>query len=383
MKKKGANCQEIADSISNLNQQSINHFINSDNWSFRALMDEVAQETSQLFSQVKKPVALLIDEVGYRKKGKMSAYVARQYLGCIGKVDNGQVAVAAGLSQGEDFTPIDMRLFMPKEWENDEMRRKKCNVPKEEKHLSKPEIAQRMIEHALSKGIEFDFVNFDALYGNATPLLTYLTENDVNFVGDVRGNSTVYFGYDKQESSSIEHYFSNLLPEDFEQITIRTSTKGELIAHFHYVKVQVLAHEKWLDLVLLIRKDTDGKVKFSLSNMHDNHINELAEKQGQRVFVEQMFREGKNQVGMGDYQIRGWNGFHNHMALCMMAMLLILKIKMEFKDEKLTTQTITKLINRCIQSKMDDPDLAIHIIFEQHTRYIRQLEYDGYFQYKS
>ncbi|KAA1246323.1 transposase [Aquimarina sp. RZ0] len=46
----------------------------------------------------------------------MSACVSRQYLGCIGKTDNGQIAVAAGLSQSEYYTPIDMRLFMPKEW---------------------------------------------------------------------------------------------------------------------------------------------------------------------------------------------------------------------------------------------------------------------------
>ena len=59
--------------------------------------------------------------------------------------------------------------------------------------------------------------------------------------------------------------------------------------------------------------------------MHNDHIKELTEKQVQRIFVEQMFKEGKNQVGMEDYQIRGWNGFHNHMALCMMAMLLIAK----------------------------------------------------------
>ena len=379
LEKNKANCQEIADSISRLDQQNINHFISNENWSFRSLMDEVSQEVSKLFSQIKKPVALLIDEVGFRKKGKMSACVARQYLGCIGKVDNGQVAVAAGLSQGENFTPIDIKLFMPEEWSDDDSRRKKCNIPAEEKHLSKPEIAQKMIENAISNDIKFDFVNFDALYGNAISLLAYLQKNSINFVGDVRSNTTIYFEYDKQENCTIEQYYSNLIEDNFEEVSIRNSTKGRLKARFHYVNVQVLADEKWLDLVLLIRRDCDGKVKFSLSNMHEDHIQELAEKQGQRVYVEQMFREGKNQIGMGDYQIRGWHGFHNHMALCMMAMLLILKVKVEFEEEKITTQTITKLINLCIVSKMDCPDLAINIIFEQHARYIKQLKRDGYF----
>lgn len=342
-------------------------------------MDEVAQEVSKLFKPVKKPVALLIDEVGFRKKGNYSACVARQYLGCVGKVDNGQVAVAAGLCQDQVFAPIDMRLFMPQEWEKDTLRRKKCNIPQEENHLSKPAMAQKMLEDALANGIDFDFVNFDALYGNTTSLLAFLESKRIDFIGDIRSNFIVHFDYDKEERCSVEQYLKYLSDEDFQQINIRQSTKGSLKAHFHYAKVQVLANGKWLDLILLIRKDIDGKVKYSLSNMHNDHITELAEKQGQRIFVEQMFKEGKNQVGMGDYQIRGWNGFHNHMALSMMAMLLIAKIKMEHQGEIYTAATIRKLICLCIKSKMSDPKAAINIIFEQHCRYIRQLHRDRYF----
>ena len=343
-------------------------------------MDEISHQASSLFEQGKSPVGLLIDEVGFRKKGTMSACVSRQYLGCIGKVDNGQVAVAAGLSQDENFTPIDMRLFMPKSWQKDDYRRKRCNIPQQEKYLPKPEMAQKMIQHAINNGVSFDFVNFDPLYGNTTSLLTFLDNRSLDFIGDVRSKFMIYFEYDKQECCTIEQYLSNLFPEDFQQISIRQSTKGELKASFRYVKVQVFTSEKWLDLILLIPKDQDGKVKFSLSNMHNDHIKELAEKQGQRIFVEQMFKEGKNQVGMGVYQIRGWNGFHNHMALCMMAMLLIAKIKMQYKQEKYTATTIRKLINLCIKTKMENPNLAIDIIFEQHSRYIRQLHRNEYFK---
>ena len=57
----------------------------------------------------------MIDEVGFRKKGKHSACVGRQYLGCIGKQDNGQVAVVAGLSQGRHY-PKGMPLALPDRW---------------------------------------------------------------------------------------------------------------------------------------------------------------------------------------------------------------------------------------------------------------------------
>jgi SRSO17 transposase len=40
-------------------------------------------------------ITVVLDETGDRKKGKKTDYVARQYLGSIGKVDNGIVSVNA------------------------------------------------------------------------------------------------------------------------------------------------------------------------------------------------------------------------------------------------------------------------------------------------
>lgn len=364
----------MTDHLSTLSQQSMNHFVNSDLWSYRTLMDQVALTSSDLFSQYNEPTALLIDEVGFRKKGKMSACVSRQYLGCIGKTDNGQIAVAAGLSQSEYYTPIDIRLFMPKEWESDTVRRKKCNIPEKELHVSKPEIARKIIEHAVSKGIKFDYVNFDALYGSATSLLEYLVDRQLDFIGDIRSDQQIYFSYDLKEKCRVDKYIASLSEDDFQQIDIRKSTKGTLRAKFHYVKIQIrTTNHRWLDLILLVRKDADGKTKYSITNMENDHIKELAQKQGQRIFIEQIFKEGKNLVGMGDYQIRGWHGFHNHMAMCMMAILLITKIKLKNSKQKFTAATIKKIVNLCIKTKIEEPQLAIDLILQQHQRYINQL----------
>ncbi|MGL1889949.1 MAG: transposase [Reichenbachiella sp.] len=230
----------MADSLSTLSQQNINHFINSDHWSSRNVMDQVAQQSSEMFSQDNCRVALLLDELGFRKKGNMSACVGRQYLGCIGKTDNGQVAVGAGLSQGRYFVPIDMRLFMPKAWQEDDWRRNRCNIPKSEKHVSKPSMALSMIQHAIDRGIKFDDVNFDALYGNATFLLEYLQDNGIDFIGDIRSDFMLHFSDDKGEKLRVDEYVARLSKNDFEKINIRKSTKGTLKASFHYACVQVL-----------------------------------------------------------------------------------------------------------------------------------------------
>lgn len=55
----------------------------------------------KLLSQVLhgRPNVLIIDETGDAKKGKSTDYVKRQYIGNLGKVENGIVAVRA------NFTP--------------------------------------------------------------------------------------------------------------------------------------------------------------------------------------------------------------------------------------------------------------------------------------
>ena len=177
--------------------------------------------------------------------------------------------------------------------------------------------------------IKFDYVNFDALYGSSYHLLSYLKSKDIKFIGDIRGNAKLYFDHCKQECSKVSFYVSELNKHDFLKVRVRGSTKGDLVAYYYDCNVQIQHPQrgKLMDLRLLVRKDKDGKTKYSLTNMFLDSIEDLAQKQGQRIFVEQMFRESKNLVGLGDYQGRSWNGIHNHFALSSLAMLIIVKIK--------------------------------------------------------
>ncbi|MCH7409819.1 transposase, partial [Belliella sp. DSM 111904] len=85
--KNRANCSSIADSLGELDHQSLNHLLSNSPWDYTQVLHEISQSTSSLLSGSGE-TALLIDEVGFRKKGRHSACVGRQYLGCLGKQDN-------------------------------------------------------------------------------------------------------------------------------------------------------------------------------------------------------------------------------------------------------------------------------------------------------
>jgi SRSO17 transposase len=57
-------------------------------------------------------LGLIIDESGWEKSGKKSVGVARQYIGQVGKVANGQVGVFAYLSNGEQVKFQGRRMWL-------------------------------------------------------------------------------------------------------------------------------------------------------------------------------------------------------------------------------------------------------------------------------
>jgi len=189
--KNRANCQSISQTVGELDSQSLTHLLSESPWDEREVLDELGLKSSALLDAGQE-VGLLVDEVGIRKKGRHSACVSNQYLGCIGKNDNGQVAVVCCLSQGAHYFPVDVALFMPKSWEGDWHRRAKARIPVEVCHRTKPQMALEMVKGAKSRGLSFDYVAFDALYGSSLGLLESLDSEGTRFIGDANGNVRIW-----------------------------------------------------------------------------------------------------------------------------------------------------------------------------------------------
>ena len=92
--------------------QSLHHFLANSDWSVDKLkLIRLNKLKKQLDGRA---ITLIIDETGDRKKGKKTDYVDRQYLGSVGKVDNGIVSVNAyGVYERITF-PLTFKVFKPK-----------------------------------------------------------------------------------------------------------------------------------------------------------------------------------------------------------------------------------------------------------------------------
>jgi SRSO17 transposase len=116
----------------------------------------------------------------------------------------------------------------------------------------------------------------------------------------------------------------------------RESTRGTLRRRVWAGKVWLPAAEGRAarGCLPVVRREEDGRCKYSLGNVPEETIWErLACMQGQRFFIERAFQDAKSESGMAHYEVRGWRGWHHHMALCRLAQLFCLKERIGFKDD--------------------------------------------------
>jgi hypothetical protein len=102
--------------------------------------------------------ALVIDDTGDRKDGTATAHVARQYLGSVGKVDNGIVAVTSLWADERCYWPVHAVPYTPA-----------SRLPGGERDpgfKTKPELAVELVEAAQQAGIGFRAVVADCAYGD-------------------------------------------------------------------------------------------------------------------------------------------------------------------------------------------------------------------------
>ena len=384
--------------------QNLNHFISDSPWEWEPVIERIGEDTSRLFTRQSGKIGLLIDESGWKKAGKHSVGVARQYLGSLGKVDNGQVAVFASLVQGEHVGIINTRLYLPESWTSDHKRCLKAGIPPGQMVFhTKPELALEMIRAAREQGLEYDWIGGDGLYGHDSKFRYALDDDGEFYVLDVHDDERVYLEapspYIPEKTSSrgrtptryqvdstgmkVKELVNALEESQFKEYCFRDGTKG---GKRRKVSVQEVYTWNGRDdrprkERLIVSKNLDGTdVKYSLCNDHHRSSSwcELLYLQMQRYWVEQSLKDAKSELGMAEYQVRTWRAWHHHITLTMLALLFMLQQKMKHKEDVplLSCSDIRLILAHTLPQKVVSKDDILDIIEQRHKR--RQYDLNRY-----
>src|SRR5437016_10528717 len=172
--------------------QSLHHVVADSPWSDEAVLDRCLDFVLPAMLRHEPVVAWVVDDTGFPKKGRESVGVARQYCGQVGKQENCRVAVSLSVTTEEASLPIAWRLYLPKEWAEDQERREKTGVPPEISFQTKPQIALEQIRKAVEEGVPVAPVLADAAYGDDTKFREGISELKLPYTVGVRGPTTVW-----------------------------------------------------------------------------------------------------------------------------------------------------------------------------------------------
>ena len=172
--------------------QSLHHLVADARWSDEALLQQVRHTVLPAIQRNEPVIAWIVDDTGFPKKGTHSVGVARQYCGQVGKQENCQVAVSLSIATERASLPIAWRLYLPKEWAEDQERREKTGVPPELCFQTKPQIALEQIRKAVAAGVPMAPVLADAAYGDDTKFREGISELKLRYTVSVRGPTTVW-----------------------------------------------------------------------------------------------------------------------------------------------------------------------------------------------
>jgi SRSO17 transposase len=407
-KQQRKNIGQIEEDVAESNYQAMQQLVSDSPWDHHGVMAAVAGQADGMIGG-HRDSALYLDESGFAKKGTHSVGVQRQYCGRLGKIENCQVGVFACLSCHDRSALVDFRLFLPEPWAQDAERCAKAKVPEaERRHRTKTELALEMVKQARERGVRFQWVGGDEVYGNNRQLTDALEEEGEVFLMDVASNVKVWERNPRpvqpqqpprikkgtgmgrplsrtKASDAKARYatVAELTKEEFHDqarvITVRESTKGKL-------KYRIWVKEVWQWEVgqskarrrlLVVREEADGSFKYSLTNAAANTSWErLGFMQAQRFWIERSFQDAKSELGMADYEVRSWRGWHHHMALVCMALLFITQERLlAFEDTPLlSARDIVELLAYYLPRRNSTAEEIERRIHRRHTLRAKAIE---------
>lgn len=299
--------------------RTLQEFLVTANWAQESARERLHRAIAEVLDELPDdPLGTIgvIDETSSVKKGDQTPGVQRQYLGCVGKVDNGIVTVHVGVARGRFQALLDAELYLPQSWDADRPRCRDAGIPDDVVYRPKWKIALDQVVRLHGRGIRFDWLVFDEGYGSKVPFLDVLSLVNQRFVGEVPVN----FMVQTSTRSAVRRADEVLRAADARRgRRFRLARRTVADGWWRATSRSVVVGEWSYTLVVAINEAT-AEVKYFVTNATTESLKRVLAVAFRRATIEHSFRVAKSEAGLTHYEGRQWVGLVRHLVLTLVVL---------------------------------------------------------------
>ncbi len=292
--------------------------------------------------------ALVVDETGDRKDGKATAHVGKQYLGGIGKIDNGVVSVSSLWVDERLYYPLEVEPYTPAH----HFEGGKANP----EFRTKPQIALEVVERAARMGIPFRAVVGDILYGEHRRFKEGLENRGIPYVlslkpshawwhpieevgwveGVAQAAGSAWNGpEDPGEWIKLERSFRDGHTEEWWALEAGCRPFGpEKHSRLVVATTDPVALPRLSSWCLATNLPAPGSSRAKESELEPANLAEVVRLYALRNWIEQSYKQVKNSLGWAHYQVRKDISIRRHWQMVFCALTFCWRESSDFLEDE-------------------------------------------------
>ena len=310
---------QLAEAAGDRTPDGVQEFLSRTRWDADAVRDDLQAYVVEHFGD--EDAVLVLDETGFLKKGRKSVGVARQYSGTAGRIENSQIGVFLGYAGRHGRVLLDRALYLPKDWAEDRLRRAEAHVPDAVAFATKPMLGLAMLERARATGVPFAWITGDSVYGAVYALRQWAERHRCGYVLTV--TSAQRLGL-----RPMTDWIEGLGEADWQRLSAGDGAKGPRL--YDWAFRPYAGGAKGFRCGLLVRRSIadPSHLTFYLTHAPEGTaLDQLVKIAGTRWSIESLFENSKGEVGLDQYEVRSWTGWHRHITFAMLALAYLTAVR--------------------------------------------------------
>jgi SRSO17 transposase len=331
--------------------RTLQEFLKDHLWDFAAVRDQLQRHAATLLPSLPADdlgTVGLVDETSAVKQGTKTPGVKRQYLGCVGKVENGIVTVHLGICQGTYKVLLDADLYLPEDWAANRPRCRAAGIPEDVVYRPKWRIALEQLDRARANGVRLDWLTFDEEYGKRPGFVAGLDERQLRFVGEVPRSFSCLAAHRSgrppgaqvkgRAAEDVVRGCTAFRSQSWQVLRLARQTLPDQVWRVKAARVWLSSGAGWSQgtyWLIWASNDATGEEKFFLSKAPaDAAVELLVRVAFRRAGIEHSFRVCKSELGFTHFEGRNYTALLRHLSLCLLALAFVAEHTQRLRGEK-------------------------------------------------